>query len=730
MTLRASAALCTSQILRVRSLVARVPSLRIALMRAGHSDARGRRRFTSLSASALVAGLILMASAPLGAMSPGEAAVLDGLSLTSQLSDRGIVGPGSSPTLTVDVANDSGLDLAATSVSVAAVDTDVTTVGGLERWLSTSTAARGSGLGSGNISALSAGQRTTVSIPLDIARAGWDDSWGARALLVTVDGDSGALARHHTALVYASGIAPTTTALAVVVPVVAPDQPGQTIDATALSTLVSSGGALNTVAGQTRSTFATLAIDPRIPVSLAAGGTAVGRAVEWWQNLVTGQREAFFTAYGDADLAGQIQAGATQLLKSGTRDASGDVEVALASISPEGAASTITRTPSASATAANSSSTPGPASSAPAPVVNGWTPSTVGLAWPLANSVDAPALGALPRDGFTSVMLSSGNVGDGWGSVTSARVAGFPALISNDGVSEALGRAASATTDEQWDGGIADAVVRLSAFATDPTTQHATIATLSRSGDAAAVANLNRTLTALQEIAWVRPQGLSDMAIIPAVDATLAEHSEAPERLQMIAQLLQKNDAVSAFATIAQDPDVVTDPSARSIMAGLAVGLAGSDKWPGRVDETLAGLSQVLNSVRVSTDSDINMIGSSATLPIAVENGLATPVTVVVIADPRNNSVSVGEPVTVKVESRAQAVARFSAEAQVSNGTVLVDTWLTSTSGMPVGVVRALTINVHADWETVGLVIFGLVFVGLVAAGVVRTLKRRQTKGA
>jgi hypothetical protein len=165
-------------------------------------------------------------------------------------------------------------------------------------------------------------------------------------------------------------------------------------------------------------------------------------------------------------------------------------------------------------------------------------------------------------------------------------------------------------------------------------------------------------------------------------------------------------------------------------MVGLDSGLVGAEKWAGRVDETLTGMSQVLNSVRVSTDSDINMIGSSATLPIAVENGLGTPVTVVVTADPRNNSVSVRGPVTVKVESRAQGVARFSAEAQVSNGTVLVDTWLTSTSGMPVGVTRTLTINVHADWETVGLVIFGLVFAGLVAAGIIRTLKRRQTKGA
>jgi hypothetical protein len=140
-------------------------------------------------------------------------------------------------------------------------------------------------------------------------------------------------------------------------------------------------------------------------------------------------------------------------------------------------------------------------------------------------------------------------------------------------------------------------------------------------------------------------------------------------------------------------------------------------------------MADVMASVRVSTDSDINMIGTTATLPFAIENGLATPVTVVVSADPRNNSISIQAPVTVKIESRAQAVARFSATAQVSNGSVLVDTWLTSASGAPVGTSRALRVNVRADWEAVGLIAFGAVFAGLVVTGVIRTVRRRRAKG-
>jgi hypothetical protein len=348
----------------------------------------------------------------------------------------------------------------------------------------------------------------------------------------------------------------------------------------------------------------------------------------------------------------------------------------------------------------------------------------------VANSVDEAALSAISNAGSSTVLLSSGNVGNGLGSVFSARVGGMSALVVNDGISGALGRAAAATTTEAWSGAMASAVVRLSALVTDPSVQRGAIAALTRSGDAAAVTRLKTTLTALKSLPWLATAGLSDLALIPPVDADLVPRSESPERLAAIGDLVRANDAVTAFASIAAEPSVVTDPSARQTMATLAAGLVGDKSWPGRVAQSLAEMRDVLASVRVSTDSTINMIGSTATLPIAVENGLATPVTVVVTADPRNNSISIEGPVTVKIESRAQAVARFSAEAQVSNGSVLVDTTLASESGEPVGSLRSLRVNVRADWEAVGLIALGVVFVGLVVAGVIRTVQRRKARGA
>jgi hypothetical protein len=626
----------------------------------------------------------------------------------------------------VHLANNSGDEVSATSVSVTAIDVDVSTVAGLEGWLATTTGARGATLGSSDIPDLANGEKVSVPIACDVDRAGWSSVWGPRALLITVDGDTSALVREHTAVLYTGGAAPGVASLAVIVPVVVPQQPGQLIDPAALENLASPGGFLVDLAAQTKNTFATLAIDPRLPASVLASGDAGSPALEWWQGLVAGSPNTFMTAYGDADLAGQIQAGAGRLLTSGSRDGSQDVEAALRAVVPVSSpAPTGALIPSASP-----SPSPGALPVAdPTANVNGWSPTSVGIAWPVANSVDEAALAAIAKAGSSTLLLSSGNVGNGLGSIVSARVGGTSALVTNDGISGALVRAAAATTVEEWNGAMASAVVRLAALTTDPSGQRGAIAALSRSGEPAGIARLGATLTALRALPWIQAQGISGLSLTPPVDTVLVPRSEAPERLAAIGELLLKNEAVSTFATIAEEPAVVTDPSARQIMATLAAGLVGDEAWPGRVDESLAQLSGVLASVRVSTDSDINMIGAAATLPVSVENGLATPITVVVTADPQNNSISIEGPVTVKIESRAQAVARFSAEAQVSNGSVLVETTLASVAGAPVGTVRSLRVNVRADWEAVGLIVFGAVFVGLVVAGVIRTVRRREAKG-
>ncbi|CAB4889469.1 unannotated protein [freshwater metagenome] len=690
------------------------PSLRIAHMRAGPSESRGRKSyFAKIAAVSLIASLLVVISGAI--VTPTEAALMDGVAVSSSFSRSGVLTPGVPATVTILVANDSPQDLAPATVSVTAIDEPVSTLAELDAWLTSTAGARGNEIGTADLAATQQGEVSAISVNLDASTSGWDSSWGPRALLITVDTGQGVIAREHAAVLYEGGAAPGVARLAVVVPVVVPYSTDPVFSADTLTTLIAPTGDLGRLAHATQGTTATLAIDPRIPVSVLANGPQVAGAETWWDRWVSQHTGSFLLAYGDADLAGQVEAGATALLDPGYRDASTPVEAALASVF---------RADSAAATPAPPTSAP------PTPTTLTWSPAMRSMAWPAANSVSAEVMPVLTSSGYTSALLSSANVSDGLGALASVRIGNMPGLVSNDAISAALVHASAAATDDEWGTAMNTALVRLATYALDPESQHATIATLSRSATADTTGRLAQTLSAIAAVPWLSAQGLTEISSIPARDASLVSRSEPADRLTDISRLLKKSADVAEFATIAETPELVTHPETRRVMSTLGVGWITNSDWPRAVNATLGQLASTLGSVRVATDSDINMIGSSATLPLSIENGLDTPVTVVVTAAPRNSKLVITSPVVVKVESRAQAVARFSAEARVSNGSVLVDTWLATASGQPIGTQRVITINVHADWETAGLVSLAIVFVGLVVAGILRTRRRKKMQGS
>ena len=688
------------------------PSLRIAHMRAGPSETLGRRNSRAkIAAVSLFASFLVVISG--AAITPTQATPIDGVTISSSFSRAGVITPGVPATVVIRVANNSTADLPPASVSVTAINEPVSTLAELDAWLGSTAGARGNEIGTARLAAILQGGVAQATVNLDVNASGWSSSWGPQALLITVDAGQGVIAREHGAVIYEGGAAPGSARLAVVVPVVVPASTDPLLSAETLASLVAPTGELGRLAQATQGITATLAIDPRIPVSVLANGTESAAAALWWDNWVSQHADSFLLAYGDADLAGQVEAGATALLNPGFRDASAAVEAAL---------TRVFRVDTAAVVATPSPSTPAPLTQD----LPTWRPAEGSLAWPAANSISAEVMPVLAASGYTSTLLSSANVGDGLGELASVRIANTAGLVSNDAISAALVHASATTTDDEWGAAMNGALVRLATYALDPESQHATIATLSRSGTG--TARLAQTLSAIGAIPWISQQDLSTLASIPARDAQLVSRSESADRLADISRLLKKNADVAEFATIAETPELITHASTRRVMSTLSVGAIDNTEWPRAVNATLGQLATTLGSVRVATDSDINMIGSSATLPLSIENGLDIPVTVVVNATPRNNKLLITSPIVVKVESRAQAVARFSAEARVSNGSVLVDTLLTTASGHPIGTARVITINVHADWETAGLISLAIVFMGLVVAGIVRTRGRKKTK--
>jgi hypothetical protein len=79
--------------------------------------------------------------------------------------------------------------------------------------------------------------------------------------------------------------------------------------------------------------------------------------------------------------------------------------------------------------------------------------------------------------------------------------------------------------------------------------------------------------------------------------------------------------------------------------------------------------------------------------------------------------------VTVEAESRKSAQIPVTA---VANGSVVLSFQLTSASGVLIANPSPVAVNVSADWETWGTVIFVVALVLLFGSGLVRNILRRR----
>jgi hypothetical protein len=65
-------------------------------------------------------------------------------------------------------------------------------------------------------------------------------------------------------------------------------------------------------------------------------------------------------------------------------------------------------------------------------------------------------------------------------------------------------------------------------------------------------------------------------------------------------------------------------------------------------------------------------------------------------------------------------------EAQIANGQVNVDMHLVSPTGEPIGAPLNIAVEVHADWENIGLGILGGLLAIFLGVGILRTVLRRR----
>lgn len=478
-----------------------------------------------------------------------------------------------------------------------------------------------------------------------------------------------------------------------------------------LGALTATGGVLDTQLTNAQIYGLALGVNPMILASIRLlGSSAPPSALDWLNRLETYRSGMFVLAYADADLALQRQAGLAEPLapisfpidESLFPDSPGDVP-----------------TPSASPTPAASASLPTPESLVK---LDG---AIDGLAWASGLGLAEEDLEFISAGGYTRTLTTSSDIAGAIGASPNVTVGDHQLTIADSAISELLSAAATAPTDADW----ALAMASLSSFLTIAAQAHpggTVVATLARGGAATGPA-IDRTLTALGSIGWIQSATLSAALSLPATPARLAEHDAASDRADTVKTLLESEADTARFATVVNDPTLVTGPQRLSLLALLSASwLADPVGWAGATAQFLSVNSTVRASVHLPESSQVNFPLDKGNLPIAVRNELPFPVTVYVTVRPERPLLEVlDDHVELTIEANSQARGSVPVQS-IANGEVRTVVTLTSAAGVSISAPTVVVLNVQAGWETAATVVLAIIVVLLFGAGVWRTILRRR----
>ncbi|WP_282847716.1 DUF6049 family protein [Microbacterium oxydans] len=636
---------------------------------------------------------------------------------------RGLVAPGSSTTAMLTVQNETESKLSSGQVQVELSRTPLTDEASVTNWLDEGEAPGDfDTIGSDTTAALDAGVSgmTTVFVPAETLgtltpgvyplRA---ELTGAKTVNTPEDRSATVEATATSVLVVADS---QTTQVGVLVPLTATPENGVLLSSEELSTLTGPEGALTAQLDGVAGTTAVLAIDPAILAAIRALGSAAPEtARDWLDRLEALPNTRFALQFGDADAAAQAQAGLPALLQPTT-------------LAPFLNPTDFPQTPATSSPTADSTATPGP------------TPSPTGTPQ-LPDDAELTAIdGALPQilwpddelreedlDTFarylgegTSTVVSSAALGGQ--SAAHATVGGHDLLVTDSGLSETLSQVAAE----------ADSVDRQRLLA-----EAAALLTLAESRVAGAPLLIgldrdeNRNADALRDaISTADSIGFELSALRAAPPASASLTSEAdPARAAAVTTLLADEGTLTAFSSILADPQVLLSPERIRILRTLSVG-SSAKAFAKKVEDHQKRTSETLAAVSIPPSSTIQLLTANADLPIAVRNDLPWPVTVQLFVSPTDPRLEVKPMTETVVEANSTKRVKVPVSARVGSGEVDLRLSLYSPTGVQIQDQQKIRVAVRAEWETIGLIVFGGLAALLIVLGVIRTVRRKRREAA
>lgn len=671
-----------------------------------------RRLLATLAAAALALGVALPSAAAFAATpdpSPTTATVASVLSAAPAA--NGILRPGDPLSVVVTLSAGSSAATATPvvlSVGAASLGDDAS----LDRWLGGDASGQTlQQVATGTVDATASGAQNSVTLTVpatDPTLAG--RGAGVYPVLVSTAG----LTAPSVVVVPSDG---STTPIALVVPITAAPLTRGLLTGTELAELTAVDGALSAQLDAVDGTAATLAIDPAIPAAIRVlGSAAPPTAVAWLQRLMALPNDRFALQFGDADIAAQLQAGVT------------------APLGPTSLQSYMTEadfTGPAPAVSAVSSPAPAPSASPGQPTYPTLTTlldigsATSNVFWPATGSAGTDtvaALGALGTPEEPAHVLAASTSVSGGSRVAAAAVAGVSTPVYDAEVSRTISAAADENDATRRSASLAAAQAYL-AIARVSAGDEPVLAVIDRGTDRSRV-SLRATLGLLSSAPGFAASTLAEVSSRPASEISLAAPMVDSTRVTEVGDLLSDEQSVDRFATILDQPELLTGRERAEMLQVINVSWTG-DAARQAVADHRAGTQTTLDSVGILS-SDFRLVSSSAPLRPWVRNDLPWPVTVVLDVSPNDARLRVQDRTTVEAQAAANTRVEVPVEARIANGEVTVDLQLYSPTDQPVGAPQRVDVEVRAEWESIGLIVIVVLVVGFLGLGVVRTIARRR----
>ena len=533
-----------------------------------------------------------------------------------------------------------------------------------------------------------------------------------RAALALLLGAAGVAAATQSA---AAVDDPSTAQVAIIVPIVAPETSTGYLTLEEITRYTLPVGALTRQLDAVANRPVTLAVDPMIIASIRLLGTsAPASATNWLTRLASVSNDVIPLPYADSDLTLATQAGSPVLQPESFDFA----------IKPELFAAAVKQTPTPSPTP-----TADPDDVPTLPTTESlldWDYTIDDIAWPKANSVISTDLDAINAAGFTTTILSSGNLTRENPNASVATIGDGKILVTDDAFSAALGTAASALGPDSWQA----AIGQVSASVTTGTGR-TVIATLPRSVPAIG-SFVADTIAAVATTPGVTLVPLSTAISTHATTATLVESPQDPGLVATVSRLLQDTAAEQQFSSILTTPEVLTADRRLDLLGLTSIGWQASpERWTEATNTFTTDSLDIRSSVEVvQSSSPLNFVADNAPVPISVSNDLPYPVTVYITVRPRTALIAVENPrVELVIEPNSQAKGDVAIEA-ITNGIVKVEVSLTSATGVPIGSPSLREINVQAGWETPIVLVLAALVVLIFVIGIIRTVRRSRRAAA